>query len=63
MHKDTQTLRVFENILNVQDVSFRHLIWPILVQIIINFKGKTPPKECPGYDIKQSDGEVPILEI
>ena len=22
-----------------------------------------PTKECPGYDIKQSDGEAPALEI
>ena len=22
-----------------------------------------PPNECPGYDIKQSDDEVPILEL
>ena len=27
-------------------------------------EGKTPPKECPGYDTKQSDGEVPtVLEL
>ena len=26
--------------------------------------GKTPPSECPGYDIKKSDGEVPaVLEL
>ena len=26
--------------------------------------GKTPPKECPGYDTKQTDGEVPaVLEL
>ena len=25
---------------------------------------KTPPNECPGYDTKQSDGEVPaVLEL
>ena len=25
-------------------------------------KGKTPPpNECPGYDTKQSDGEVPVM--
>ena len=24
-------------------------------------KTKTLPNECPGYDIKQSDGEVPIM--
>ena len=24
-------------------------------------KGKTLPKECPRYDTKQSDGEVPVL--
>ena len=25
---------------------------------------KTPPNECPGYDTKQSDGDVPpVLEI
>ena len=24
--------------------------------------GKTHPYECPGHDIKQSDGEVPVLE-
>ena len=22
---------------------------------------KTPPNECPGYDTKQSDGEVPAM--
>ena len=27
-------------------------------------EGKTPPNECPGYDTKQSDGEVPaVLEL
>ena len=27
-------------------------------------RGKTPPNECPGYDTKQSDGEVPaVLEL
>ena len=24
-------------------------------------RGKTPPNECPGYDTKQSDGEVPAV--
>ena len=24
-------------------------------------RGKTPPNECPGYDTKQSDGEVPVM--
>ena len=24
-------------------------------------RGKTPPNECPGYDAKQSDGEVPVM--
>ena len=23
--------------------------------------GKTPPNECPGYDIKQSDGEAQVM--
>ena len=23
--------------------------------------GNDSPKECPGYDIKQSDGEVPVM--
>ena len=23
--------------------------------------GKTPPNECPGYETKQSDGEVPVM--
>ena len=23
--------------------------------------GKTSPHECPGYDTKQSDGEVPVM--
>ena len=33
--------------------------WPAPLQ-----RGKTPPNECPGYDTKQSDGEVPaMLEI
>ena len=22
---------------------------------------RTPPNECPGYDTKQSDGEVPLM--
>ena len=26
-------------------------------------RGVTPPPECPGYDIKQSDGEASTLEI
>ena len=27
-------------------------------------RGKTPPNECPGYDTKQSDGEVPaVMEL
>ena len=27
-------------------------------------EGKTPPNGCPGYDTKQSDGEVPaVLEL
>ena len=27
-------------------------------------EGKDPPNECPGYDTKQSDGEVPaVLEL
>ena len=25
-------------------------------------RGKTPPNECPGYDTKQSDGEVPVMQ-
>ena len=25
-------------------------------------EGKAPPNECPGYDIKQSDGEVPAMQ-
>ena len=25
-------------------------------------RGKTPPNECPGYDTKQSDGEVPAMQ-
>ena len=24
-------------------------------------RSKTPPNECPRYDIKQSDGEVPVM--
>ena len=24
-------------------------------------RGKTPQNECPGYDTKQSDGEVPVM--
>ena len=24
--------------------------------------GKTAPNECPGYDTKQSDGEVPVMQ-
>ena len=24
-------------------------------------RGKTPPNESPGYDTKQSDGEVPVM--
>ena len=26
-------------------------------------RGKSPLNECPGYDMKQSDGEVPILKL
>ena len=27
-------------------------------------KSKTPPRnKCPGYDIKQSDGEAPVLKL
>ena len=26
-------------------------------------KGKTPPNECPRYDTKQSDGEVPVILV
>ena len=29
----------------------------------ISAEGKTPTNECPGYDIKASDDEVPALEI
>ena len=25
-------------------------------------RGVTPPNECPGYDTKQSDGEVPVMQ-
>ena len=24
-------------------------------------RGKTSPNECPGYNTKQSDGEVPVM--
>ena len=24
-------------------------------------RGKTPPNECPRYDTKRSDGEVPVM--
>ena len=24
-------------------------------------RGERPPNECPGYNIKQSDGEVPVM--
>ena len=24
-------------------------------------RGETPPNECPGYDTKQSDDEVPVM--
>ena len=24
-------------------------------------RGKTPHNECPGYDTKQSDGELPVM--
>ena len=24
-------------------------------------RGKTSPNECPGYDTKQSDGDVPVM--
>ena len=25
------------------------------------WRGKTPPNECPGYDTRQFDGEVPVI--
>ena len=25
--------------------------------------GKTPVNECPRYDIKKSDGEVPVMQV
>ena len=24
-------------------------------------RGNTPPNECPGYDTKHSDGEIPVM--
>ena len=27
----------------------------------LGLKNKTRPNECPGYDTKQSDGEVPVM--
>ena len=30
-------------------------------QYFYNCKGKTPPHECPGYDTKQFDGEIPVI--
>ena len=32
-------------------------------QTVSLLRRKTPPYECPGYDIKQSDGEAPALEV
>ena len=31
------------------------------IRIHLLQRSKTPPNECPGYDSKQSDGEVPVM--
>ena len=29
--------------------------------VCTSVQGSEPPNECPGYDTKQSDGEVPVI--
>ena len=54
---------------NVFDILFNYILLPSrlgqqITPIASLQRGKTPPNEFPGYDTKQSDGEVPvILEI
>ena len=30
-------------------------------EISLHYRGKTPPNECPVYDTKPSDGEIPVM--
>ena len=52
--------------MNLNDVLICKKLFPENIYIALNTptaplqKGKTPSKECPVYDTKQSDGEVPV---
>ena len=35
--------------------------WGYRIHRLLLCRGLEPPKECPGYDIKQTDGEVPVM--
>ena len=35
--------------------------WGCRIHRLLLCRGVTPPNECPGYDTKQYDGEVPVL--
>ena len=35
--------------------------WGCRIHRLLLCRGVTPPNECPGYDTKQSDGEVPAM--
>ena len=38
--------------------------WGCRIHPLLLYRGVRPPNECPGYDTKQSDGEVPaVLEL
>ena len=40
---------------------YLHLTELLHITAWIVWNSKTPPYECPGYEIKQSDGEAPIM--
>ena len=35
--------------------------WAVIYSDCTYAEGKTPTNECPGYDTKQSDGDVPVI--
>ena len=35
--------------------------WGCRIHRLLLCRGVRPPNECPGYDTKQSDGEVPAM--
>ena len=53
----------FKNV--IHKMSFCPVGWGCRIHTASLQRGKTPPpNECPGYDTKQSDGEVPpVLEL